>query len=226
MAARRSASWSMPCSARSGPKSRARPPRRSQRLCCTTWATCWHPGATRPSRTTCTSTWPSRSCGACCPTRCWSPSACPWMPSATCAPWSRGTGTRCHLHRSTAWCCRAGLSRQKRRCSLRPSPSRRRPSACAAMTTMPRCRGWSRPRWAATWPWCSVWGQFRRRLPLRLNSPRWPRQQPRDQAEAAPARQPPLSPFTQPRSSGRSSNSVFRTTVLVVRATPGIALIW
>ena len=68
--------------------------------------------------------------------------------------------------------------------------------------------------------------RYERRLPLRLNSPRWLRKKPRDQAEAAPTHQPPLSPFTQPRSSGRSSNSVFRTTVLVVRATPGIALIW
>lgn len=35
-----------------------------------------------------------------------------------------------------------------------------------------------------------------------------------------------LSALIHPRSSGRSSNSVFSTTVLVVRATPGIALIW
>ena len=35
----------------------------------------------------------------------------------------------------------------------------------------------------------------------------------------------PLPPIIQPRSSGRSSNSVFNTTVLVVRATPAMALI-
>ena len=37
---------------------------------------------------------------------------------------------------------------------------------------------------------------------------------------------PVLSEPIQPRSSGRSSNSVFSTTVLVVRATPSMALIW